>query len=75
VQWDQRGAGKSYSSALQPESLNIEQFVADTLELVQLLRSRFGAEKIRRARCIAPLGVLPRFKGNVGRTKEDSDWP
>jgi proline iminopeptidase len=46
VQWDQRGAGKSYSSALQPESLNIEQFVADTLELVQLLRSRFGAEKI-----------------------------
>ena|SRR5260221_120897 len=46
VQWDQRGAGKSYSSALRPESLTIEQFVADTLDLVQLLRSRFGADKV-----------------------------
>ena len=46
VQWDQRGAGKSYSTALRPEELKIENFVADTLELVELLRRRFGVEKL-----------------------------
>ena len=33
VHWDQRGAGKSYSEALIPEDMHLENFVSDTLEL------------------------------------------
>jgi pimeloyl-ACP methyl ester carboxylesterase len=46
VHWDQRGAGKSCTDAVPDESLNLEQFLADTLELVHQLRGRFGVEKI-----------------------------
>jgi pimeloyl-ACP methyl ester carboxylesterase len=46
VHWDQRGAGKSCSSDVPDESLRLEQYVADTLELVEWLRTRFGVEKI-----------------------------
>ena len=45
VHWDQRGAGKSYSSAIPDDTMKVEQFVADTRELTQLLLQRFGAEK------------------------------
>jgi pimeloyl-ACP methyl ester carboxylesterase len=46
VHWDQRGAGKSCSSDVPNESLRVEQYLADTLELVNLLRERFDVEKI-----------------------------
>lgn len=46
VHWDQRNAGKSYSSALSREDLDIETYVDDTLELADLLTRRFGQEKI-----------------------------
>ena len=46
VHWDQRGAGKSCSPDIPDESLNLEQYLADTLELVRLLQDRFGVEKI-----------------------------
>jgi pimeloyl-ACP methyl ester carboxylesterase len=46
VQWDRRGAGKSYSGQVSPESLNVEQLVADTHQLVELLRTRFHQPKI-----------------------------
>lgn len=46
VHWDQRGAGNSCTSEIPDESLNLEQFLADTLELTNQLRSRFGVEKI-----------------------------
>jgi pimeloyl-ACP methyl ester carboxylesterase len=46
VHWDQRGAGKSYSSTLPEESIKIEQFIADTHELIQILRQRFGVPRI-----------------------------
>jgi pimeloyl-ACP methyl ester carboxylesterase len=46
VQWDQRGAGKSYSSSIPETSMTIEQFVSDTHELVQLLLQRFGRAKL-----------------------------
>ena len=46
VHWDQRGAGKSYSSGIPASSMNIEQFVSDTHELVQLLLKRFGGSKV-----------------------------
>lgn len=46
VRWDQRGAGKSYSSSIPPESMTVEQFVSDTLQLVDILRERFDVPKI-----------------------------
>jgi pimeloyl-ACP methyl ester carboxylesterase len=46
VHWDQRGAGKSFDRDLPVESMNVERFLSDTDELVALLRSRYGAEKI-----------------------------
>ncbi len=46
VNWDQRGAGKSYSSKLKVEDMRIERFVLDAIELVQYLLQRFGQEKL-----------------------------
>ncbi len=46
VNWDQRGAGKSYNPDVFKENLTVEQFVSDTHELTQLLRGRFEEEKI-----------------------------
>ncbi len=46
VHWDQRGAGKSCSSDVPPESLNVDRYVADLLEVADHLRERFGDEKI-----------------------------
>ncbi len=46
VYWEQRGAGKSYSSDMTGEYMTIEQFIADTKELSELLAKRFNQEKI-----------------------------
>jgi pimeloyl-ACP methyl ester carboxylesterase len=46
VQWDQRGAGKSYSKKVPVESLTVEQMIADTRQLTELLQERFQEEKI-----------------------------
>lgn len=46
VYWDQRGAGKSYDADIPAESMNIAQFLADTYELVEILRARFHTPKI-----------------------------
>ena len=46
VRWDQRGAGKSYSPTVPDSSMNMKQFVADTLELTDLLRQRFNQSRI-----------------------------
>lgn len=46
VNWDQRGAGKSFSRKIPKESMTIEQFISDAHELIQILRERFGKEKI-----------------------------
>lgn len=46
VQWDQRGAGKSFDPDLTADDLQAEDFVADTFELTDLLRTRFGQDKI-----------------------------
>lgn len=46
VYWDQRGSGKSYSSRIPPQSMTLNQFVADAHELTNWLRKRFNREKI-----------------------------
>ncbi len=46
VNWDQRGAGKSYSKSIKPETMKIALFVSDAEELVNYLRKRFNKDKI-----------------------------
>src|SRR6476660_5120670 len=46
VWWEQRGTGISYGPGIPPESMTIEQFVADTLAVSDYLRGRFAKEKI-----------------------------
>ena len=43
--WEQRGAGKSYAKA-NPEEITVDQLIADTIEVTNYLRERFGQEKI-----------------------------
>ena len=44
--WEQRGAGLSYGPGIPPETMTLEQFIADTLSVTSYLRDRFGQEKI-----------------------------
>lgn len=44
--WDWRGTGLSYSKSVSPESMTREQFLADTFEVTEYLRERFGTDKI-----------------------------
>lgn len=49
VQWDQRGAGKTYETndkELQRRTMKIPQMQQDTVEVVNYLRKRFHREKI-----------------------------
>lgn len=46
VNWDQRGAGLSYSKNISRDSMNIRQYVSDIIEIVNLLRDRFHQEKV-----------------------------
>jgi len=49
VQWDQRAAGKTYQANDPDEvapTIRIERFVADTLEVIDLLRARYGKRKV-----------------------------
>jgi pimeloyl-ACP methyl ester carboxylesterase len=46
VNWDQRGAGRSYSRSLRREDMTIERFVLDAEELVQALLRQFGQPKL-----------------------------
>ena len=49
VQWEQRGAGKTYASNdedLQRRTMNVPQMEQDTLDVANYLRNRFQREKI-----------------------------
>jgi pimeloyl-ACP methyl ester carboxylesterase len=49
VQWDQRGAGKTYAAndpAVVKPTLQEERMIADTEEVVKYLRSTYGRQKI-----------------------------
>ena len=46
VQWDQRGAGKSFRPTTPPESMAVAQFVSDTHELTEKLCEKFNRRKV-----------------------------
>jgi len=46
VHWDRRGAGKTYTKDTPPGSMSVTQEVSDTVEIVRLLRTRFGQSKV-----------------------------
>jgi len=46
VQWDRRGAGKTYRDSLTPGDLSVSQLLSDTEELVNYLRRRYDKDKI-----------------------------
>jgi pimeloyl-ACP methyl ester carboxylesterase len=46
VNWDQRGAGKSFAEGLSCADMSIDRFVEDARELARYLIERFGKEKI-----------------------------
>ena len=46
VHWDQRGTGKSFVRDIPRSSMTLEQFIADLDELVDIVRRRYGKEKV-----------------------------
>jgi pimeloyl-ACP methyl ester carboxylesterase len=46
VNWDQRGAGKSYQAIRDAAGMNLEQFVLDTRELTSYLLKKLHRERI-----------------------------
>ena len=46
VWWEQRGAGMSFSADIPPETMTMEQMIADTVEVADYLRARFGQDRI-----------------------------
>ena len=46
VQWDQRGAGKSFSDQIPVSTITIEQYVSDAFQLIDTLKHRYGKQKI-----------------------------
>ncbi len=46
VWWEQRGAGMSFASDIPPQTMTMAQMIADTIEVADYLRDRFGQERI-----------------------------
>ncbi|WP_256209093.1 alpha/beta fold hydrolase [Nitrosospira sp. Nsp14] len=46
VYWEQRGTGRSFNPAISPQSMTIAQSVRDLDEVVELVRRRFGKDKV-----------------------------
>jgi pimeloyl-ACP methyl ester carboxylesterase len=46
VNWDQRGAGRSFSKSIPRETMRIDRMVQDAEELVEVLLQRFHQEKL-----------------------------
>jgi len=44
--WDQRGTGKSYPELDPTETLTLDSYIDDTLDVADCLRDRFGQERI-----------------------------
>lgn len=46
VNWDQRGSGKSYSFNISKDTMNREQFIEDSIELIDYLCKKYNKDKI-----------------------------
>src|SRR5262245_46106155 len=46
VNWDQRGAGKSYAAIRDAGSMNVERFCEDTREVTRYLLQKHGKEQL-----------------------------
>ena len=46
VYWDQRACGKSFHRGISPQSMTVEQLIADTSELIQALTQRFQVAQL-----------------------------
>lgn len=46
VNWDQRGAGMSYSPNLSRAEMTVDRFIEDTRELIEYLTGEYGKEKL-----------------------------
>ncbi len=46
VHWEQRGAGKSFNPDIPVSSMNVEQFISDTIEISEQLKKKFNTDKI-----------------------------
>ncbi len=46
VHWEQRGAGKSYSSRIDPRTLTLEQMVLDTEAIIDWVLNRLGQNQL-----------------------------
>lgn len=46
VNWDQRGAGRSYNRGIRSASMTLARFLSDAHELTDLLKQRFAQNKI-----------------------------
>jgi len=46
VNWDQRGAGKTGDAGTAPAMMTIDRYLADTHELIELLKARFQKKKL-----------------------------
>ena len=44
--WDERGAGMSFNSSIEPSTMTVEQMVEDTRQITEYLKSRFNQDKI-----------------------------
>jgi pimeloyl-ACP methyl ester carboxylesterase len=66
VNWDQRGAGRSYSSSISSSSMTLSQQIADAHELTEMLKDRFNKEKIY---------ILGHSWGTVIGTELINDYP
>ena len=46
VYWEQRGAGISFSTSIDPATMTLDQLVEDTRQMTEYLQHRFGQERI-----------------------------
>ncbi|MCF7808639.1 MAG: alpha/beta hydrolase [Candidatus Marinimicrobia bacterium] len=46
VQWDRRGAGKSFDASRRSENMRVSQLLSDTRELIGILKQRYQQEKV-----------------------------
>jgi hypothetical protein len=73
VHWDQRGAGKSYSPSIPANSMNMKQFVADTLDLLLRLTQDGCALFSITGAANAAWPEVKEVESTIGRSRDAGD--